>query len=108
MVIPHAAVLHGCTRQPRPILVGVDNVSCWARPNPALGWVAAYHWHRVTGILQCFNLVLDDDEAKSLIIADPTLLGAPLLPNLGNQFSFAKIVSLQLASALLFASGIEM
>ena len=70
------------------------------------GRVAAYRPHQVPQILQLLKLAQADDDTRFLIIADLTVLGVPLLPNLGISIYFAGIVRLQLASALLFASEI--
>ena len=68
----------------------------------------AIHPHQVPQILQCFKLVLDDDDTRAHIIANLMVLGAPLLPNMGISFFSGGIVGLQLASALLFASEMDL
>ena len=72
------------------------------------GRVGAYHPHQVPQILQCFKLVLDDDDTRPPIIADLMVLGAPLLPNMGISISSRWFVGLQLASAFLFALEMDL
>ena len=64
--------------------VWLDQIEC-------RGWVTAYHWHEVTRIMQCFKLVIKDDDTRSFIVANLVVLGAPYLPNPGISIFPARI-----------------